>query len=136
MRFVVPGQKPFKCPKCPVMFSTKSNRERHLIRKHGLNVHDPATRQMMDRPFKCHLCVFSSFASAGNLMRHYLDKHPDAQMPEYVKREYNLETMNHNKHEELIAAAAKVNGTDPNQTDCNTEVGDQYSLLWFAFRDL
>ena len=68
MTFVV-GQKPFRCPQCPVTFSTKSNRERHMIRKHGLNVHDPATRQMMDRPYKCHLCVFSSFATSGNLGR-------------------------------------------------------------------
>ena len=62
------GQKPFKCPQCPVMFSTKSNRERHLVRKHGLNVLDPATRQMMDRPFKCHLCVFSSFSTSGKML--------------------------------------------------------------------
>ena len=59
------GQKPFRCPQCPVIFSTKSNRERHMIRKHGLDMHDPATRQMMDRPFKCHLCIFSSFSSSG-----------------------------------------------------------------------
>jgi len=59
------GQKPFRCPQCPVTFSTKSNRERHMIRKHGLDMHDPATRQMMDRPFKCHLCIFSSFSSSG-----------------------------------------------------------------------
>jgi len=62
----ISGQKPFKCPQCPVTFSTKSNRERHMVRKHGLDIHDPATRQMMDRPFKCHLCVFSSFSTAGN----------------------------------------------------------------------
>ncbi len=61
---IFPGQKPFKCPQCPVLFSTKSNRERHLVRKHGLNVLDPATRQMMDRPFKCHLCTFSSFSTS------------------------------------------------------------------------
>ena len=28
------GMKPFKCPKCPIYFTTKSNCERHLIRKH------------------------------------------------------------------------------------------------------
>lgn len=28
------GLKPYKCPKCPILFTTKSNRERHLIRKH------------------------------------------------------------------------------------------------------
>jgi len=36
-----------------------------MIRKHGLDMHDPATRQMMDRPYKCHLCIFSSFSSSG-----------------------------------------------------------------------
>ena len=63
------GQKPYKCTHCPIMFSTKSNRERHMIRKHGLDIHDPATRQMMDRPFKCHLCVFSSFSAPGKDFR-------------------------------------------------------------------
>lgn len=28
------GAKPYKCPKCPILFTTKSNCERHLIRKH------------------------------------------------------------------------------------------------------
>ncbi|XP_022700191.1 zinc finger protein 236-like [Varroa jacobsoni] len=28
------GQKPFKCPHCPIYFTTKSNCERHLLRKH------------------------------------------------------------------------------------------------------
>ncbi|CAM5091471.1 unnamed protein product [Eretmochelys imbricata] len=30
------GQKPFPCQKCDVFFSTKSNCERHLLRKHGV----------------------------------------------------------------------------------------------------
>lgn len=29
------GQKPYPCPKCEALFSTKSNCERHLLRKHG-----------------------------------------------------------------------------------------------------
>ena len=62
------GEKPFECPKCHVIFSTKSNRERHLTRKHGVNMLDPAARQTMDRPFKCHLCTFSSFATKGILL--------------------------------------------------------------------
>lgn len=31
-----PGQKPFPCPRCDAFFSTKSNCERHLLRKHGV----------------------------------------------------------------------------------------------------
>jgi uncharacterized Zn-finger protein len=77
------GQKPFRCPQCPVTFSTKSNRERHMIRKHGLDIHDPVTRQMMERPYKCHLCgVFCSFSSAGKLVKHYRSKHSDCDIPE------------------------------------------------------
>ncbi|GCB69375.1 hypothetical protein scyTo_0008375 [Scyliorhinus torazame] len=30
------GQKPYPCPKCDAYFSTKSNCERHLLRKHGV----------------------------------------------------------------------------------------------------
>ncbi|KAJ8383288.1 hypothetical protein AAFF_G00222240 [Aldrovandia affinis] len=30
------GQKPFPCPQCDAFFSTKSNCERHLLRKHGV----------------------------------------------------------------------------------------------------
>ena len=48
-------------------FSTKSNRERHLIRKHGVNMLDPMSRQTMDRPYKCPLCVFSSFSTQSKL---------------------------------------------------------------------
>lgn len=29
------GQKPFKCSQCPFLFTTKSNCDRHLLRKHG-----------------------------------------------------------------------------------------------------
>ena len=29
------GQKPFKCTHCPLLFTTKSNCDRHLLRKHG-----------------------------------------------------------------------------------------------------
>ena len=29
------GQKPFKCPECNLWFTTKSNCDRHLVRKHG-----------------------------------------------------------------------------------------------------
>ena len=65
--FFTAGQKPFKCPRCPVTFSTKSNRERHLIRKHGVNMLDPMSRQTMDRPYKCPLCVFSSFSTQSKL---------------------------------------------------------------------
>ncbi|XP_048748728.2 ras-responsive element-binding protein 1-like isoform X5 [Ostrea edulis] len=76
------GQKPFKCPRCPVTFSTKSNRERHLIRKHGVNMMDPLSRQTMDRPYKCHLCVFSSFSTQGNLLKHYKERHVGCDLPD------------------------------------------------------
>ncbi|KAL3860507.1 hypothetical protein ACJMK2_010627 [Sinanodonta woodiana] len=78
------GQKPFKCPRCPVTFSTKSNRERHLIRKHGVNMLDPMSRQTMDRPYKCPLCVFSSFSTKSNLLKHYKERHNGMNLPENI----------------------------------------------------
>lgn len=34
--FPAPGQKPYPCAQCDAFFSTKSNCERHLLRKHGV----------------------------------------------------------------------------------------------------
>lgn len=34
--FPASGQKPFPCQKCDAFFSTKSNCERHQLRKHGV----------------------------------------------------------------------------------------------------
>ncbi|GFN79227.1 ras responsive element binding [Plakobranchus ocellatus] len=81
------GQKPFKCPRCPVTFSTKSNRERHLIRKHNVNMLDPASRVTMDRPYKCHVCAFSSFSAQCNLVRHYRDRHPGLTPPPLIQED-------------------------------------------------
>lgn len=39
------GQKPFKCSQCPLLFTTKSNCDRHLLRKHG-NVESAVSLQM------------------------------------------------------------------------------------------
>ena len=58
------GQKPFKCPECTVTFSTKSNRERHMVRKHGLDLQDHDVRKSLEKPYKCSDCS-STFASAG-----------------------------------------------------------------------
>ena len=35
------GQKPFKCPECTLWFTTKSNCDRHMVRKHGNNNNQP-----------------------------------------------------------------------------------------------
>ncbi|XP_023222715.1 ras-responsive element-binding protein 1-like isoform X1 [Centruroides sculpturatus] len=68
------GQKPFKCPKCPVWFTTKSNCERHLGRKHSTGS-DFSSRSVPERPFKCNLCTSSTFSTQGNLRKHYYLKH-------------------------------------------------------------
>jgi hypothetical protein len=39
------GQKPFKCSQCPLLFTTKSNCDRHLLRKHG-NCEDAVSLQL------------------------------------------------------------------------------------------
>lgn len=68
------GQKPFKCERCPIWFTTKSNCERHYVRKHGRHG-DHLTRCVPERPFKCNVCPSSTFSTRGNLRKHYYIKH-------------------------------------------------------------
>ncbi|XP_077982638.1 ras-responsive element-binding protein 1-like isoform X2 [Glandiceps talaboti] len=78
------GLKPFKCPQCGVYFSTKSNCERHMLRKHcNNNTSDASFRSFTERPFKCLMCMSSSFSTRQRLRRHYMMKHPGAPIPEY-----------------------------------------------------
>ena len=97
------GQKPFKCPECNLWFTTKSNCDRHLVRKHGGSNNNngdhhgnnagqanatPTSlqqqqssaytmRNVPDRPFKCKMCPSSTFSSQNNLRKHHLTKHLD-----------------------------------------------------------
>jgi uncharacterized membrane protein YgcG len=99
------GQKPYKCPQCPLWFTTKSNCDRHLLRKHGnhLRHHHSSSsaggehagsnnnttgqnsassaagpdnsRNVPDRPYKCARCPSSTFATSDNLKKHVDNKH-------------------------------------------------------------
>ena len=73
------GHKPFRCAECPLEFTTKSNCDRHQIRKHGtssLNNNDQTlTRNMSDRPCSCELCPSSTFSTERNLKKHQYAKH-------------------------------------------------------------
>ncbi|KAJ3648532.1 hypothetical protein Zmor_020328 [Zophobas morio] len=80
------GQKPFKCSHCPLLFTTKSNCDRHLLRKHGNNattitndvVNNNANylmRNVPERPFKCSNCPSSTFSTYSNLKKHISCKH-------------------------------------------------------------
>ncbi|XP_047002691.1 ras-responsive element-binding protein 1-like [Schistocerca americana] len=92
------GQKPFKCKHCPLLFTTKSNCDRHLLRKHGgssgsqaVNASavgsasssgetspgavNSATRNVPERPYKCHQCPSSTFSTQSNLRKHLSTKH-------------------------------------------------------------
>lgn len=100
------GQKPFRCKHCGLLFTTKSNCDRHLIRKHpgnGIgaaetqetvnnavnssngNNNNPsilnnnsafAMRNVPERPYKCNYCPSSTFSTIGNLKKHQQSKHP------------------------------------------------------------
>ncbi|KAK4885026.1 hypothetical protein RN001_001297 [Aquatica leii] len=80
------GQKPFKCSHCPLLFTTKSNCDRHLLRKHGNSasainndVSNSNSNYMMrnvpERPFKCSNCPSSTFSTYSNLKKHISCKH-------------------------------------------------------------
>jgi uncharacterized Zn-finger protein len=67
------GDKPYKCPDCPLWFTTKSNCDRHLARKHSNNNNE--IRNVPERPFKCQMCPSSTFSSQSNLRKHQHSKH-------------------------------------------------------------
>lgn len=99
------GQKPYKCAHCPLLFTTKSNCDRHLLRKHSAKknlssppstpvpttaaplppppVDDAASaanhlhmcRNVPERPFKCTICPSSTFSTERNLRKHMSSKH-------------------------------------------------------------
>ncbi|XP_034938617.1 ras-responsive element-binding protein 1 [Chelonus insularis] len=91
------GQKPYQCMYCSLLFTTKSNCDRHLLRKHKTNPNNVqrvrnssspeaqeipvnnntfATRNVPERPYKCNLCPSSTFSTLGNLKKHKATKHP------------------------------------------------------------
>ena len=67
------GDKPYKCPDCPLWFTTKSNCDRHLARKHSNNNNE--IRNVPERPYKCQMCPSSTFSSQSNLRKHQHSKH-------------------------------------------------------------
>ncbi|XP_015588743.1 ras-responsive element-binding protein 1 isoform X2 [Cephus cinctus] len=92
------GQKPYQCIHCSLLFTTKSNCDRHLLRKHKTNPHKirrarnssspeatniPANsnsfsmRNVPERPYKCNQCPSSTFSTLGNLKKHRSTKHID-----------------------------------------------------------
>lgn len=93
------GQKPFKCSHCPLLFTTKSNCDRHLLRKHGNaattinndmntnNSNNFLMRNVPERPFKCSSCPSSTFSTYSNLKKHMSCKHA-GQMDELQLRGY------------------------------------------------
>ncbi|XP_031844536.2 uncharacterized protein LOC116432177 isoform X1 [Nomia melanderi] len=92
------GQKPYQCVHCSLLFTTKSNCDRHLLRKHKANPNkvrrvrnssspdsQPVTggsnnsfsmRNVPERPYKCNQCPSSTFSTLGNLKKHRSTKHP------------------------------------------------------------
>lgn len=94
------GQKPYKCSFCPLLFTTKSNCDRHLLRKHGggtvsvpvekttaqirsePNVNQTpqnyTMRNVPERPYKCKYCPSSTFSTMSNLKKHVENKHQNS----------------------------------------------------------
>lgn len=99
------GQKPYQCVHCSHHFTTKSNCDRHLLRKHKTkaskmrrrnssspdiqaaannnsssnnsnnNSNTFSMRNVPERPYKCNQCPSSTFSTLGNLKKHRTTKH-------------------------------------------------------------
>ncbi|XP_014478012.1 PREDICTED: uncharacterized protein LOC106746215 [Dinoponera quadriceps] len=97
------GQKPYQCIHCSHHFTTKSNCDRHLLRKHKTKANKSrrvrnstspeveqarvvnssnssssntfTTRNVPERPYKCNQCPSSTFSTLGNLKKHRSTKH-------------------------------------------------------------
>ena len=81
------GQKPFKCSECSLWFTTKSNCDRHLMRKHANNnIYDQGSeasdeegpkKTLEDLPFKCYLCDFEGSKSKDEALEHLKNVHTE-----------------------------------------------------------
>ncbi|XP_059088725.1 ras-responsive element-binding protein 1-like isoform X2 [Tigriopus californicus] len=113
------GARPFKCEECPLLFTTKSNCDRHLIRKHGNNNNDKqfnissnvedlhlegnlnktsgggddhnSSKESIssDSPFKCHLCE-GSFQDRQAAIDHLKSTHPKEHLALEAKGVFEL----------------------------------------------
>ena len=74
------GDKPYKCSDCPLWFTTKSNCDRHLVRKHGNNNNDQdvvstTSDSQAKEKYRCQLCPGVMFSTQTNLKRHQYSEH-------------------------------------------------------------
>ncbi|XP_071957365.1 uncharacterized protein [Antedon mediterranea] len=79
------GLKPYQCCTCTATFSTKSNCERHMVRKHNIT-QDEATKLTTVNPFNCEICTKISFNRIDLLESHYQENHPNDDLPSYFAR--------------------------------------------------
>ncbi|XP_033113156.1 ras-responsive element-binding protein 1-like isoform X2 [Anneissia japonica] len=79
------GLKPYQCVNCTATFSTKSNCERHMVRKHNMT-QDEATKLTTVNPFNCEVCSQVSFNRIDLLESHYEEKHSEHPLPAYFSR--------------------------------------------------
>lgn len=89
------GAKPYKCPECPLWFTTKSNCDRHLARKHSNNNND--IKNVPERPFKCSMCPSSTFSSLSKLCKHQHFKHNMNNLDGFSSASSNEEDEHHIK---------------------------------------
>lgn len=65
------GQKPYLCDVCNYPFTTKSNCDRHLLRKHPDSVHAISGY----KPYRCARCPNAAFSTNESLRKHEMFKH-------------------------------------------------------------
>ena len=125
------GHKPYKCSECSLWFTTKSNCDRHLIRKHGNNNNNQESqsasytlRNVPERPFKCQLCPSSTFSSKSNLVKHQYTKHLNMDYPEHLSEGEMIEDDEESLNNKAVA-------TDDMSTNHENVDQNQYPIGTF-----
>ena len=148
------GQKPYLCPVCHFPFTTKSNCDRHLQRKHP----DTPITSGADRPYRCSKCPGAAFASLESLRKHEVCRHEKAndtlvktgeEIVQNLKCHICETTLPSNKHaldhvakfhpEQSSALAPALTATTYNNNDFDTSSPDSTTndivskLLYFIY---
>lgn len=64
-----------------------------MVRKHNIDIHDPETQRILERPYSCDLCSTALFTTASTLVDHYHETHAHNEVPEILLNQAKAEAI-------------------------------------------